>query len=91
MLHAKFAYNGSTGSGEENFEKAFRHISELRLGHVTWMLHIKFVFFISRVKKIIYSHIVTGWGRPTSGPLVMVRFNLRFKVRFDYIPCTKMR
>ena len=57
MLHAKFLWNRSTGSGEEDFWRVFTIYGHCgHLGHVTWiiyihidypfllMLHIKFGF-----------------------------------------------
>ena len=57
MLHAKFCWNLSTGSGEEDFWRVFTiYGNGCHLGHVTWifythicnpfllMLHIKFGF-----------------------------------------------
>ena len=42
MIHAKFQYHRTSGSGEEDF-KGFYHIWAWRsLGHVAWAIYIKF-------------------------------------------------
>ena len=61
MLHAKFLWNRSTGSGEEDFWRVFTIYGHCgHIGHVTWIIYIHidnpFLFML---------HIKFGFDWPT--------------------------